>query len=223
MAPTNKINKEVVESSKKFEAEQYIFKYGFKDTILYNLAVGASLENDDLRFWLMIFSCPFLITYHRRYLYEKHERFEPVQTMGTLPGIGFLEKVIKGDVPGLSVNLGNLLHAEHYIKIYRQVKLFFLQLLNLWILVIADGSLTKQICPVTPKYKLWDNSIVNLWICTEISLIAIMQALIRLLSEHLYSHIQGIPQKSVISVKTDRQTDGHTYLDCDSEPKMPKV
>ena len=45
--------------------------------------------------------------------------------MGTLPGIGFLEKVVKGDVPGLCVDLGNLLHAEHYIKIYRQVKCFF--------------------------------------------------------------------------------------------------
>ena len=56
MAPPNKINKEVVESSVKFEAEQYIFKYGFKDTILYNLAVGASLEDNDLRFGLMIFS-----------------------------------------------------------------------------------------------------------------------------------------------------------------------
>ena len=57
MAPSNKINKEVVESSIKFEAEQYIFKYGFKDTILYNLAVGASVENEnDLRFWLMISS-----------------------------------------------------------------------------------------------------------------------------------------------------------------------
>ena len=51
MAPPNKINKEVVESSIKFEAEQYIFKYGFKDTILYNLAVGASVEDEnDLRF-----------------------------------------------------------------------------------------------------------------------------------------------------------------------------
>ncbi len=47
--------------------------------------------------------------------------------MGTLPGIGFLEKVVKGDIPGLCVDLGNLLHAEHYIKIYRQVKCFFLQ------------------------------------------------------------------------------------------------
>ena len=44
--------------------------------------------------------------------------------MGTLPGIGFLDKVVKGDVPGLCVDLGNLLHAEHYIKIYRQVKFF---------------------------------------------------------------------------------------------------
>ena len=133
MAPPNKINKEVVESSRKFEAEQYIFKYGFKDTILYNLAVGASLEDDDLRFWLIIFACPLLTTHHRRYLYEKNESFEPVQTMGTLPGIGFLDKVVKGDVPGLCVDLGNLLHAEHYIKIYRQVNFYFLQLLNVWI------------------------------------------------------------------------------------------
>ena len=59
---------------------------------------------------------------HSRFLYEKHRSFEPVQTMGTLPGIGFLDKVVKGDIPGLSVDLGNLLHAEHYIKIYRQVK-----------------------------------------------------------------------------------------------------
>ena len=39
--------------------------------------------------------------------------------MGTLPGIGFLDKVVKGEIPGLSVDLGSLLHAEHYIKIYR--------------------------------------------------------------------------------------------------------
>ena len=56
---------------------------------------------------------------HSRYLYENHKDFGPVATMGTLPGIGFLDKVVKGEIPGLSVDLGSLLHAEHYIKIYR--------------------------------------------------------------------------------------------------------
>ena len=52
MAPPNKINKEVVQTSTKFEPEPYIFKYDFKDTILYNLAVGASVEDEnDLRFY----------------------------------------------------------------------------------------------------------------------------------------------------------------------------
>ena len=51
--------------------------------------------------------------------------------MGTLPGIGFLDKLVKGEVPGLNVDLGNLLHAEHYIKIYRQVYLKKFYNLNL--------------------------------------------------------------------------------------------
>ena len=50
MAPTNKINKEVVETSQKFKPAPYAFKYNFKDTILYNLAVGASTqEPEDLK------------------------------------------------------------------------------------------------------------------------------------------------------------------------------
>ena len=50
MAPTNKINKEVVETSQKFKPAPYTFKYNFKDTILYNLAVGASTqEPEDLK------------------------------------------------------------------------------------------------------------------------------------------------------------------------------
>ena len=51
MAPTNKINKEVVETSQKFKPAPYTFKYNFKDTILYNLAVGASTqEPEDLKY-----------------------------------------------------------------------------------------------------------------------------------------------------------------------------
>ena len=34
-------------------------------------------------------------------------------------GIGFLAQLVAGEVPGLEVELGSLLHAEHYLKLNR--------------------------------------------------------------------------------------------------------
>ena len=34
-------------------------------------------------------------------------------------GIGFLAQLVAGEVPGLEVELGSLLHAEHYLKLHR--------------------------------------------------------------------------------------------------------
>ena len=34
-------------------------------------------------------------------------------------GIGFLAQLVAGEVPGLEVDLGSLLHAEHYLKLHR--------------------------------------------------------------------------------------------------------
>ena len=45
----SKLNADIVTKSKKFKTEPYTFDYNFKDTILYNLAVGASADAENLR------------------------------------------------------------------------------------------------------------------------------------------------------------------------------
>ena len=54
-----------------------------------------------------------------RFIYENDANFGPLPTMGTLPGIGFLDKLVEGEISDLNINLEKLLHAEHYMKIYR--------------------------------------------------------------------------------------------------------
>lgn len=45
-----KFTPEIVEIAKRFPTKPYKFNYDFKDVILYNLAIGASVEDsDDLR------------------------------------------------------------------------------------------------------------------------------------------------------------------------------
>ena len=62
---------------------------------------------------------PYVRGYLARFVYENDANFGPLPTMGTLPGIGFLEKLVEGEIPGLNINMEKLLHAEHYLKIHR--------------------------------------------------------------------------------------------------------
>ena len=43
------INNNIVTKCKNYETKPYVFNYTFKDTILYNLAVGASVDAEDLK------------------------------------------------------------------------------------------------------------------------------------------------------------------------------
>ena len=46
----SKFSPEIVEIAKRFPTKSYEFNYNFKDVILYNMAIGASVrDNDDLR------------------------------------------------------------------------------------------------------------------------------------------------------------------------------
>ena len=116
-----KFSQEIVEIAKRFPTQPYEYEYDFKDVILYNLSVGASVADyDNLRYNLLslILDYEYVFSFFR-YVYEKAPLFCPLPTIGTLPGIGFLEKLVGGEISGLDINLANLLHAEHYLKVYR--------------------------------------------------------------------------------------------------------
>jgi len=84
-----------------YQAQPYAFTYSAKDTILYNIAVGAStVDEDGLRF-----------------LYEDHPLFSPLPTLGVLPGLAWLTTLVEGGVPGIVVDLDRVLHGEQYMKI----------------------------------------------------------------------------------------------------------
>ena len=84
-----------------YQSEPYTFSYSSKDAILYNLAVGSStLDQDSLRF-----------------LYEHHPCFAPLPTFGVLPGLAWLDTLVTGGVPGISVDLARVLHGEQYMKV----------------------------------------------------------------------------------------------------------
>lgn len=79
------------------------YSFGFKDLILYALAVGASLaDEDDLR-----------------YLYENHESFGPIPSYFVIPAlINFMSSdSLENLVPGKTVSLANILHGEQYLEI----------------------------------------------------------------------------------------------------------
>jgi len=84
-----------------YQSQPYTFSYSSKEAILYNLAVGTSIgEKDSLRF-----------------LYENDPQFAPLPTFGVLPGLAWLDTLVSGGVPGISVDLAKVLHGEQYIQI----------------------------------------------------------------------------------------------------------
>jgi len=104
---TTSITKEIVENAKRYQPSPYRYSYDFKDTIFYNLSVGASAQPNQSEF---------------RYVYENDPLFKPLPTMGTLPGLGFLDNLVNGEIPNLEVDLKSILHAEQYLKIIRPMK-----------------------------------------------------------------------------------------------------
>ena len=96
MAPT-------MQDAMGYQSQPYTFSYSCKDIILYNLAVGSStLDKDSLSF-----------------LYENNTLFSPLPTFGVLPGLAWLDTLVNGGVPGISVDLAKVLHGEQYLKIMK--------------------------------------------------------------------------------------------------------
>ena len=78
-----------IELASGYQSEPYTFSYSCKEAILYNLGVGIStLDEDGLRF-----------------LYEHHFLFAPLHAFGVLPSLAWLDTLLKGGVPGISVDL----------------------------------------------------------------------------------------------------------------------
>jgi len=86
-----------------FTSEPYYFTYTFKDLILYALGVGVSTTDDN----------------GLRFLYENHEDFSALPTFGVIPAMSGLDGLITGKVPGLEIELMNVLHGEQYMKILK--------------------------------------------------------------------------------------------------------
>lgn len=47
---TTSITKEIVENAKRYQPSPYRYSYDFKDTIFYNLSVGASAQPNQSEF-----------------------------------------------------------------------------------------------------------------------------------------------------------------------------
>ena len=82
-----------------FVSQPFEFNYNFKDVIIYNLGVGASIK-DGLQ-----------------YLYEGHDKFSPIPSFAVIPGFAGMGVLFTGEIPDLEVDLTKVLHGEHYFKI----------------------------------------------------------------------------------------------------------
>ena len=54
-------------------------------------------------------------------LYENSEGFAPLSSFGVIPAFGGLALLVSGEVPGLSINLANVLHGEQYTEILNPI------------------------------------------------------------------------------------------------------
>ncbi|XP_076642289.1 peroxisomal multifunctional enzyme type 2 [Halictus rubicundus] len=81
--------------------------YSTRDTILYALGVGATVqEQSDLR-----------------YLYENHENFAVIPTFYALHGPMFVlsSKIFEVGLPGIQLDPMKMLHGEQYFEVYKPV------------------------------------------------------------------------------------------------------
>ncbi|XP_045483178.1 peroxisomal multifunctional enzyme type 2 [Harmonia axyridis] len=80
-----------------------VYKYNYRDVIIYALGVGTSLKNEG----------------ELKYIYENHEEFTALPSFFVLPAIQsiFMSDFIEKAVAGRTVNLSQALHGEQYIEI----------------------------------------------------------------------------------------------------------
>ena len=104
-----------------YVSKPFDFSYNFKDVIVYNLGVGASIKD----------------SHGLQYLYEGHDKFGPIPSFAVIPQFAgkqridmFLsicisniyegmEALFTGEIPGLDIDLTKVLHGEHYFKIVK--------------------------------------------------------------------------------------------------------
>ena len=84
-----------------FVSQPFEFNYNYKDVIIYNLGVGASIR-DGLK-----------------YLYEGHDSFSPIPSFAVIPGFAGMGVLFTGEIPGLDIDLTKVLHGEHYFRIVK--------------------------------------------------------------------------------------------------------
>jgi len=86
-----------------YESKPYNFKYSFREAIIYALSVGVSTEDAN----------------GLRFLYEDHPQFGPLPTFGVIPAMSGTDGLVTGGVPGLEIDLTQVLHGEQYIKVVK--------------------------------------------------------------------------------------------------------
>jgi len=87
--------------AQKWVSEPSEYEYTHNDTILYNLGIGAGPNKEPCEL---------------KYIYENHEDFMAVPSFAIVPAFRALGL---GGIPGLEINLANILHGEQYIKIHK--------------------------------------------------------------------------------------------------------
>jgi len=86
-----------------YVSKPYNFRYSFREAIIYALSVGVSTED----------------TNGLRFLYEDHPQFGPLPTFGVIPAMSGTDGLVTGGVPGLEIDLTQVLHGEQYIKVVK--------------------------------------------------------------------------------------------------------
>lgn len=86
-----------------YESKPYNFRYSFREAIIYALSVGVSTEDSN----------------GLRFLYEDHPQFGPLPTFGVIPAMSGTDGLVTGGVPGLEIDLTQVLHGEQYIKVVK--------------------------------------------------------------------------------------------------------
>nr|XP_018917446.1 PREDICTED: peroxisomal multifunctional enzyme type 2 isoform X1 [Bemisia tabaci] len=91
-------------SSSSGEVES-VFEFRSKDSIIYNIGIGANVQNPS----------------ELKFLYENHEDFAVLPSYAIIPGqMAFFESdLVQNAVPGKSVDLSQILHGEQYIELLK--------------------------------------------------------------------------------------------------------
>ncbi|XP_029017280.1 peroxisomal multifunctional enzyme type 2 [Betta splendens] len=94
MNPTDAVGQKLTPNTLSFNSTQ---------CILYALGVGMSTKDPD----------------HLRFLYERHEDFSCLPTFGVIPAQAVMMEGGLSSIPGLNIDLTQVLHGEHYLELYK--------------------------------------------------------------------------------------------------------